>query len=29
MSLDDGSMIFNPVEVAYEDAMTVLEQAWS
>ena len=29
MSLDDGSMIFNPVEVAYEDALAVLEQAWS
>lgn len=28
MSLDDGSMIFNPVEVAHEDALAVLEQAW-
>ena len=28
MSLDDGTMIFNPVEVAYEDALAVLEQAW-
>ncbi len=29
MSLDDGSMIFNPVEVGYDDALAVLEQAWA
>jgi alcohol dehydrogenase len=28
MSLDDGSIIFNPVEVSREEALAVLERAW-
>jgi alcohol dehydrogenase len=28
MALDDGSIIFNPVEVDLEDAVAVLEKAW-
>jgi alcohol dehydrogenase len=28
MSLDDGSIIFNPVEVSHEEALGVLERAW-
>lgn len=28
MSLDDGSIIFNPVEVSREEALGVLERAW-
>lgn len=28
MSLDDGSIIFNPVEVSHEEALAVLEKAW-
>lgn len=28
MALDDGSIIFNPVEVDLEDAIAVLEKAW-
>jgi len=28
MSLDDGSMLFNPAEAGYEDALAVLERAW-
>jgi alcohol dehydrogenase len=29
MSLDDGSIIFNPVEAGYEDALAILERAWA
>ena len=29
MSLDDGSIIFNPVEIGYEDALAVLDRAWA
>jgi alcohol dehydrogenase len=28
MALDDGSIIFNPVEVSREEALAVLERAW-
>jgi len=28
MSLDDGSIIFNPVEVSREEALAVLQKAW-
>ena len=28
MSLDDGSIIFNPVEVSREEALAVLEKSW-
>ena len=28
MALDDGSIIFNPREVSYEEALNVLERAW-
>jgi alcohol dehydrogenase len=28
MSLDDGSIIFNPVEVSHEEALGVLQKAW-
>jgi alcohol dehydrogenase len=28
MALDDGSIIFNPVEVSREEALGVLERAW-
>lgn len=27
-SLDDGTMVMNPVDVTYEDALAVLERAW-
>lgn len=27
-SLDDGTVVMNPVDVAYEDALAVLERAW-
>lgn len=29
MTLDDGSLLWNPVEVDYEDALAVLEKAWA
>lgn len=29
MALDDGSIIFNPVEVSREDALAVLNRAWA
>jgi alcohol dehydrogenase len=28
MALDDGSIIYNPVEVSREEALAVLERAW-
>jgi alcohol dehydrogenase len=28
MALDDGSIIYNPVEVGREEALAVLERAW-
>ena len=28
MALDDGAIIFNPVEVSHEEALAVLERAW-
>jgi alcohol dehydrogenase len=28
MALDDGAIIFNPVEVSHEEALKVLERAW-
>ena len=28
MALDDGSIIFNPVDVEREDALAVLNNAW-
>ena len=28
MTLDDGSLLWNPVEVDYEDALAVLKKAW-
>ena len=27
-SLDDGTVVMNPVDVTFEDALAVLERAW-
>ncbi|WP_323752595.1 iron-containing alcohol dehydrogenase [Marinobacter sp.] len=29
LALDDGSIMFNPKEVSFEDAMTILRRAWT